>query len=91
MLRLHEAVAVVKCAYPDQVPNEGEGLRRDRFYYGLTPSLRDALSFAMADLPEREQADTSFDMLYHLAKKLEACNTSHAWHDKSWVLNSRPS
>ena len=59
MLRVHEAVAVVKCAYPNQVPNEGEGLRRDRFYYGLTPSLRDALSFAMADLPEREQADTS--------------------------------
>ena len=72
MLRVHEAVAVVKCAYPDQVLNEGEGLRRDRFYYGLTPSLRDVLSFAMADLPEREQADTSFDTLYHLAKKLEA-------------------
>ena len=72
MLRVHEAVAVVKRAYPDQVPNEGEGLRRDRFYYGLTPSLRDALSFAMADLPEREQADMSFDTLYHLAKKLEA-------------------
>ena len=72
MLRVHEAVAVVKCAYPDQVPNEGEGLRRDHFYYGLTPSLRDALSFAMANLLEREQADTSFDTLYHLAKKLEA-------------------
>ena len=27
MLRVHEAVAVVKCTYPDQVPNEGEGLR----------------------------------------------------------------
>ena len=72
MLRVHEAVAVVKHAYPDQVLNEGEGLRRDRFYYGLTPSLRDVLSFAMAVLPEREQADTSFDTLYHLAKKLEA-------------------
>ena len=72
MLRVHEAVAVVKRAYPDQVPNEGEGMRRDHFYYGLTPSLRDALSFAMADLLEREQADTSFDTLYHLAKKLEA-------------------
>ena len=45
MLRVHEAVVVVKHAYPDQVPNEGEGLRRDRFYYGLIPSLRDALSF----------------------------------------------
>ena len=37
MLRVHEAVAVVKHAYPDQIPNEGEGLRRDRFYYRLTP------------------------------------------------------
>ena len=62
MLRIHEVVAVVKCAYPDQVPNEGEGLRRDCFYYRLIPSLRDMLSFAMADLLEREQADTSFDV-----------------------------
>ena len=38
MLQVHEAVAVVKCAYPDQVPNKGEGLRRDRFYYRLTPA-----------------------------------------------------
>ena len=74
MLRVHEAVAVVKCAYPDQVPNEGEGLRRDRFYYGIISSLRDMLSFAMANLPESEQADTSFNTLYHLAKKLEACH-----------------
>ena len=72
MLRVHEAVVVVKQAYPDQVPNKGEGLRWDHFYYGLIPSLMDMLSFAMADLPEREQADTSFDTLYHLAKKLEA-------------------
>ena len=71
MLRVHEAVAVVKRAYPDQVPNEGEGLRRDCFYHGLTPSFRDVLSYAMANLPEREQADTSFNTLYHLAKKLE--------------------
>ena len=77
MLRVYEAVAVVKHTYPDQVPNEGEGLRRDRFYYGLTPSLRDVLSFAMADLPEREQVDTSFDMLYHLAKKFEAQHQPH--------------
>ena len=58
MLRVHEAVAVVKHTYPDQVPNEGEGLRQDCFYYRLIPSLRDVLSIAMADLPEREQADT---------------------------------
>ena len=54
MLRVHEAVAVVKRAYPNQVPNEGKSLGRDRFYYGLTPSLRDVLCFAMADLLERE-------------------------------------
>ena len=28
MLRVHEAVVVVKCTYPDQVPNKGEGLRQ---------------------------------------------------------------
>ena len=27
MLRVHKVVAVVKCACPDQVPNEGESLR----------------------------------------------------------------
>ena len=32
----------------------------------------------MADLPEREQADTSFDTLYHLAKKLEVCHQPHS-------------
>ena len=61
MLIVHEAVVVVKCTYLDQVPNEGEGLWQDCFYYGLIPSLRDVLSFAIADLPKREQADTSFD------------------------------
>ena len=76
MLRVHEAVAVVKRTYPNQVLNEGEGLRRDRFYYGLTPSLRDTLSFTMADFPEREQEDTSFDMLYHLAKKARSVTSS---------------
>ena len=32
ILRVHEVVAVVKHTYPDQVPNEGEGLRWDHFY-----------------------------------------------------------
>ena len=76
-LRVHKAVAVVKRTYPDQVLNEGQGLRSDCFYYGLTPSLRDTLGFAMADLLEKEQADTSFDTLYHLAKKLEARHHLH--------------
>ena len=79
MLRVHEVVVVVKCAYPDQVPNKGEGLRWDHFYYGLIPSLRDVLSFAMADLPEREQADTSFDTLYHLAENWRHPTNCAAW------------
>ena len=74
MLRVHEAVAVVKCAYPDQVPNEGEGLRRDCFYYGLVPTLKDMLSFAMADFWRENKQTLAFDALYHLAKKLEACH-----------------
>ena len=32
----------------------------------------------MADLHEREQADTSFDTLYHLAKKLEVHHQPHS-------------
>ena len=68
---------VLRHSYPDQVPNKGESLRQDGFYYGLLPSLRDVLSFAMADLPERDQADMSFDTLYHLAKKLEVCHQPH--------------
>ena len=78
MLRVHEAVAVVKCTYPDQVPNErGKPEVKSFLLHGLIPSLRDVLSFMMADLPEREQADTSFDTLYHLAKKLELCTINH--------------
>ena len=30
----------------------------------------------MAELPEREQASSSFDKLYTLAKKMEACQPS---------------
>ena len=77
-------------AYPDQVPNEEEGLRRDHFYYRLIPSLRDVLSFTMADLPEREQVDTSFDTLYHLAKKLEACATNSRNVTKGGTLTHDP-
>ena len=36
------------------------------------PYLHEALSFVMAELPKREQAHHTFDMLYTLAKKLEA-------------------
>ena len=64
---------VICCAYPDQISDQGRNLTRDRFYHGLSPSLHDALGFAMAELPEREQVNMSFDTLYTLAKKMEAC------------------
>ena len=60
MLRIHEAVAVICHAYPDWVTDQGKNLVQDRFYHGLAPSLQDALGFMMAELPEREQAGTSF-------------------------------
>ena len=70
MLHIHEAVAVIFRAYPDCLPDRGWDLK-DCSYHGLCPYLHDALSFAMAELPEREQARPTFDTLYTLAKKLE--------------------
>ena len=72
MLRIHEAVAVIRRVYPECLPDRGRDLKKDRFYHGLCPYLHDALSFAMAELPEREQTCPTFDTLYTLAKKLEA-------------------
>ena len=72
MLHIHEAVAVICLAYPEHLPDRGRDLKKDRFYHGLCPYLHDALSFAMAELPEREQARPTFDTLYMLAKNLEA-------------------
>ena len=71
MLHIHEAVVVIHRAYPDRLPDRGQDLKKDRFYHGLRPYLHDALSFAMAELPEREQAHPTFDTLYTLTKKLE--------------------
>ena len=76
MLQIHEAVVVIRHAYPDRIADQGKNLTWDRFYHGLLPSLCDALSLTMADLPEREQENTSFDTLYMLAKKLEARQSS---------------
>ena len=73
MLQIHEAVAIIHHTYPNQVTDQGKNLAWDRFYHGLVPSLQDALEFAMAELPEREQASAGFDMLYTLAKKMETC------------------
>ena len=71
MLRIHDVVAVICHTYPERLPDWGWDLKKDRFYHRLHPYLRDALSFAMVDLPEREQACPTFDTLYTLAKKLE--------------------
>ena len=72
MLRIHDAVMVICHAYLEHLPDQGRDLKKDRFYHGLCPYLHDALSFAMAELPEREQAHPTFNTLYTLVKKLEA-------------------
>ena len=72
MLRIHDAVVVIQCTYPERLPDWGRDLKKDCFYHGLRPYLHDALNFAMVELPEREQAHPTFDTLYTLAKKLEA-------------------
>ena len=75
MLHIHEAVTVICHAYPERLPDRGRDLKKDRFYHGLHPYLHDALSFAMAELPEREQAHPTFDTLYTLAKKVRSWAT----------------
>ena len=77
MLRIHEVVAMIRCVYPECLPDRGQDLKKDHFYHELCPHLHDALSFAMAELPEREQACLTFNMLYTLAKKLEAGQLAH--------------
>ena len=77
MLRIHDTVTVIRCMYPKHLPDWGSDLKKYRFYHGLHPYLHDALSFAMAELPEREQACPTFDTLYTLTKKLEAGQLVH--------------
>ena len=78
---------------PRMPPGQGVGSEEDRFYHGLHPYLHDALSFAMAELPKREQACPTFDTLYTLAKKLEVgqlarthqyVTSSEAYREKHW-------
>ena len=57
--------------------DQGNNLKWDRFYHELLPHLHNTLGFAMADLPKREQADTGFDTLYMLARKMEASQPPH--------------
>ena len=77
MLHIREVVVMICRAYSDCLPDRGRDLKKDHFYHGLCPYLHDALSFAMAELPEREQACPTFDTLYTLAKKLEAGQPAH--------------
>ena len=72
MLCIHYAVMVIHHAYPVCLPDHGRDLKKDCFYHGLHPYLHDALSFAIVELPKREQAHPTFDTLYTLVKKLEA-------------------
>ena len=72
MLCIHDAIAVICHVFPEHLHDWGRDLKKDRFYHRLHPYLHDALSFAMAEQPEREQAHPTFDTLYTLTKKLEA-------------------
>ena len=76
-MKLDRRENLIRHAYPDQVTDQGKNLAQDQFYHGLMPSLRDALEFTMAELPEREQAGVSFDTLYTLAKKMEVRQPTH--------------
>ena len=72
MLRIHEAEVVIQHAHLERLTNQDKNFLHDCFYNGLLPSLREALGFAVADLPEREETHTTFDTLYTLARKMEA-------------------
>ena len=39
MLQIHEAIAVICCAYPDHIMHQCKNLAQDLFYHGLAPSL----------------------------------------------------
>ena len=80
MLCIHDAVMVIRRAYPKHLPDHGRDLKKDHFYHGLHPYLHDALSFVMVELPDREQAYPMFDTLYTLPKKLEAGQSVQACH-----------
>ena len=77
MLCIHNAITVICHAYPEQLPDGGRDLKKNCFYHGLCPYLHDTLSFAMAKLHKKEQACPTFDILYTLAKKLEAGQLAH--------------
>ena len=92
MLCICEAVAMICHMYLEYLPDQGKDLKKDHFYHGLHPYLHDALSFAMAELPKREQAHLTFDTLYTLAKKLEVGQPvhMHQYTTSSEVYREKP-
>ena len=76
MLCIHEGGVVIWHAHLERLTNQDKNFLCDRFYNGLFPSLHEALGFAVADLPEREQTRTTFDTLYTLARKMEVHQSS---------------
>ena len=88
MLWIHEAVVVIHHTYPDRIADQGKNLTQDRFYHGFLPSLCNTLSIVMADLPEREEENTSFDMRYMLAKNLKARQSLHSHKAGSGSTNA---
>ena len=77
MLCIHDVVTVIRHAYLERLPDQGRDLKKDHFYHGLHPYLHDALSFAMVELPKREQAHPASNTLYTLTKKLEGGQPVH--------------
>ena len=68
MLHIHDTVAVIHHVYLEHLPDRERDLKKDHFYHGLHPYLHDALSFAMAELPEMEQAQPTFDTVHSCEK-----------------------
>ena len=80
MLCIHDVVVVIHHAYPERLPDCGRDLKKDHFCHGLHPYLHDAVSFAIAELPKREQACPMFDMLAwprRYATSLDAYQEKH--------------
>ena len=77
MLHIHEAMVVIRHVHLERLTNQDKNFLRNCFYNGLLPSLHEALGFAVADLPEREQTRSTFDTLYTLARKMEAHQSNH--------------
>ena len=91
MLHIHDTIVGIRLVYLECLPDWGRELKKDHFYHGLCPYLHDALSFAMAELPKREQACPTFDTLYTLAKKLEAGKPvrTHRYTPSSYIYREK--